>query len=945
MKERITKYKELIDKSIHWINNSLEGNKKKEAYRTIVNCRRKLNDVQFAIEDNPAAAIYGESQVGKSYLISSLLSEEGKQFSIVDENNVVHNFIEEINPPGGGSESTSLVSRFSVTYKPKNSDFPVKAVLLRPAEIVLVLCDSFYNNIDFKRSQDVPRLAPEEINTEVSKFKERLKNTNGQQVMISEDDVLNMKDYFLSYFQNADKIIDSDFFEEVSLFISRVDPKDWPDIFGLLWNRNEVFQGLYTKLLEEYQRIDFSKEVYLPVNSVLYTNGTLLDVKRLNEIISEPDKIEPNYSPTTKLILPKEDKVLEFEKSYLCALTSELVFSQSDDLLKTKSFLNRIDLLDFPGVRARMEKPLDAVEKKIIPDLLLRGKVAYLFNRYSDAKRINILIFCAKHEQTAQRIMPRLLNNWVNKLIGDTAEKRESFVSTCKISPLFIISTFFNVNLSFNPIQDKLDGSGTPLTNRWLQRFTTTLEKEYIEKMTYSWFENWTKSQPYFQNIYLLRDFEKSETPSGIYQGFNTNKVEVAEVPTPQYPGFRHDLRDSFLGYDFVKMHFTNAEESWDEAASINKDGTKLIIRNLAVAAENIPKAHLQKIHLELDSISRSIIDELNKHFHSSDKDEKLQKAKNVAGDIQFNLDKAFAADKIKDFGILMSEFMISEGAVMEIFRKKVDSLDHRDVENNDIYSNYRLVVPVELDDTAEKYFERLCKHYEKTTEERIQAFRLELEENNIDLEELIKGNSEMIKNNAQQLADVLLEFWFEYIDLDDKLVIQNIFGGNNSLDDIRDMFKKLFKKVGLAKRIAEKIRRYVDGHSKTDLPYEIVADISAELLNKCINSVGYEYFDQSEINDLRVANDKNNLGLIIGNDFISAEGTIEEVFKNIKMREENMSTQPNLIKGLPSYRNYIAWSNLLKVGFISVCDIPSYNVVANKNLGKIIDEYQAIEF
>ena len=59
---------------------------------------RKLNKKKYELESNPAAAIYGESQVGKSYLISSLLSEVGNPFSITDENDVVHNFIEKIKP-------------------------------------------------------------------------------------------------------------------------------------------------------------------------------------------------------------------------------------------------------------------------------------------------------------------------------------------------------------------------------------------------------------------------------------------------------------------------------------------------------------------------------------------------------------------------------------------------------------------------------------------------------------------------------------------------------------------------------------------------------------------------------------------------------------------------------------------------------------------------------
>jgi hypothetical protein len=947
MEQNIQKQLNIIQESNKWIHASLDGEKQKNAYRNMVNCRRKLNKKKFALEGNPAAAMYGESQVGKSYLISSLLSEEGKPFSIKGEDDVVHNFIGEINPPGGGSESTSLISRFSVDYKPINSRFPVKAILLSPADIVLVLCDSFYNDINLKTSQNIYFLSSDDINAEVYRLKAKLKGRQSQQQMFGEDDVLDMQDYFEEYFQKADKVIDSKFFNEISLLISKVEPSEWKDIFSLLWNKNEIFTNLFGKLIDEYQELSFVNEVFLPIDSVLYDYGTLLDVKRLREIYTEPDRIEPKYTPNTKVFLPKNNQEIEFAKNYLCALTAELVFNQSETLLDSKPFLKETDLLDFPGARSRMEKPLEVIERKTIPDLLLRGKVAYLFNKYSDAEKINILIFCAKHEQTAQRIMPRLLNNWVNKIVGDTAQKREVFVSKSKISPLFVIGTFFNINLAYNPLQDKADGSGIPLSNRWLQRFKTTLENEYFEKVNYSWFENWTTSQPDFQNIFLLRDFEKSETPSNLFRGFNANKKELEEVPTPQYPNFRLDLRQSFLDYDFIKRHFANPVESWDEAASINKDGTKLIIDKLTIAANNINGARKEKTIRELNEISQNILTELFKYYHSNDKDEELQKAKSIAGDIQHKLATAFSADGIKQYGQLMKELMLDESAVLEIYRKKIDDIEHRNVVNLDIYSTYRIHVPVIDGDTAATYFERLCSHYEKRTEEQKLNFRSELETNKIDLEELISGNSVLIKNNAQQLAEALLDYWFTYINLNDKHTIQRILAqeGSSALQEMTGMYQKLFKKTGLTKKIAERIRRYVDGQTKTDLPYEIVADMSAELLNKCIRTIGFEYLDEAEINDLRLANERNKLGLVIDQNENPTEKSVKELFEKIENWTNIIQSKPDEMKSLPSYRNYLAWYNRLKTGFVSVCDIPNYDVYANERLGAIIKDAEPIKY
>ena len=212
-----------------------------------------------------------------------------------------------------------------------------------------------------------------------------------------------------------------------------------------------------------------------------------------------------------------------------------------------------------------------------------------------------------------------------------------------------------------------------------------------------------------------------------------------------------------------------------------------------------------------------------------------------------------------------------------------------------------------------------------------------------IDLDVLINANSELIKNNAQQLADVLIEYWFEHISLNDKVIIQQILAQDTSLDSIKEMYQKLFKKLGIAKRIADKIRHYIDGTNKTDLPYELIADISSELLNKCISTVGFEYIDESAIKDLQEANKKNNLGLILDSSTKPTENSVAELFTKIEMQADFMSTQPEEMISLSSYRNYLAWSNRLKVGFLSVCDIPNYDVNTNANLAKIIEECKYI--
>lgn len=939
MIQRIEQQLQVIEKANSWIQTALEGNKRREAHGVLVKYRRELKKKRLVLESNPATAIYGESQVGKSYLVSSLLSGKHSQFSLQGGDGTRYNFIESVNPPGGGSESTSLVSRFSVNYTPIDAKFPIKAVLLSPADLILVLCDSFYNDIILKETPEVHLLTAEELKLDVNAIRESYKGLPSKQSILSEDDVLDISDYFDAYFQKADRIKDSGFFKLIPQLVQAIEPSHWKDVFSLLWNKDHAFTELFGQLISEYQKLDFAQELYLPIESVLYTHGTLLDVKRMHEIYSSPDHLEPNYTPSTTVLLKNGSQVV-FSKSFLCALTAELVFGQPKELISEKPFLENTDLLDFPGARSRMEIQLNAVEKESIPALLLRGKVAYLFNKYSDSERIRILMFCAKHEQTAQRFMPGLLNNWIGKVIGKDAEARGKYIDTSKVSPLFIIGTFFNVNMAYDPLHDGKDQSS--LNYRWKQRFDTTLAKEYIEveNPTYSWFNNWTSAEPFFRNIFLLRDFEKSETPSRLFSGYNQYKEEKEEIPTPQNPSFRKDLRRSFIEYDFVKKHFEDPAASWDAAATINKDGTALIIEKLTIAASNSKAARQSKIKSDLIQIFDALMAELHKHYHSADKDEELLRAKATAGNIQLKLDTAFAADGIRQYGRLMRDLMVDEGAVLHLFRDCIDDIEHQDVVNQDIYSTYRIQVPVDSDDTVQSYFEKLCVHYEKITDEQKEQFRKDLEEKHVNLEDLISGGEDLIKNNAQQLAEALLIFWLDNIFSPEKKMIQHLLveDGNPSLQDIAEMFQKLFAKVDLANVIARHIRGYVDGHGKTDLPYEIVADISAELLNRCIQSVGFEYFDEAEVSDLQQANERNSLGLVFGT-ITDSEVSLEKMFYRVENWTEILKSHPEEMRLLPSYRNYIDWYNRLKIGFVSVCDIPNYDVSANERLGKIIKE------
>ena len=97
---------------------------------------------------------------------------------------------------------------------------------------------------------------------------------------------------------------------------------------------------------------------------------------------------------------------------------------------------------------------MDDIDGEIIPDMLLRGKVSYLFNKYSDDFNINNLLFCTNDKQLDVNEIPSLLFNWITKNIGANSNERSNSLKESKVPPLFVVFTFFNNQLKYDTTND-----------------------------------------------------------------------------------------------------------------------------------------------------------------------------------------------------------------------------------------------------------------------------------------------------------------------------------------------------------------------------------------------------------------------------------------------------------------------------------------------------------
>jgi len=412
---------------LKWLKNGekagyLKGADNERAYDRIVNNRRYLKRIRYANNINPAAAIYGESQVGKSYLVDSILtSAKCGSLKVFDGEGNKYDFINELNPIGGGGESTSLVSRFTVKQVWQDAKYPIRALMLSPVDIVLTLCDSFYNDVQNHHLKKQP-----EIEQRTEALKARYADKNDVQKHIEEDDIYDIIEYFSGNHLDRgeafiEDLIESRYLKVLSGVIGAVPVSEWVNVFSILWNDNQTISDVFVKLINEFAKINFSDEVYISMDAVLRIDGTLLSVDRIYELFDLTEvqegenkkRVEKARVQDMQVSFGGAGNVRSISKSAFCALAAELTFQIDKSLAEEKKFLQYIDLLDFPGARSREKVEENDITKTSCCSMLLRGKVAYLFNKFSSQYLISNLLFCHHEKNSNVKTLSILLKKWM----------------------------------------------------------------------------------------------------------------------------------------------------------------------------------------------------------------------------------------------------------------------------------------------------------------------------------------------------------------------------------------------------------------------------------------------------------------------------------------------------------------------------------------------------
>lgn len=947
---------EKINEALAWIKDNRPDDYNQK-FQQLVECRRTLKTIANAAENNPGIAAFGKSQVGKSYLISCLLQDNGKPF-LVKSGNQSYDFVFDINPPseeGGGRESTGVVSRFSSFKRHPdlyNRDLPVLIRTFTVADVVTILADSYYNDFsDYLQygEDEIKQLSKDFINKYSTK-------ATVLGAPLCADDMLFVKDYFKKHIHHASSINKSAFFDRLSMIIDRVPVNEYASIFSNLWHNNEHFTMLFNKLLDTLRAFSFAKYIYLPIESVLHKGvreNTIMSVQCLKQLFINDSQFKTDaYTFENGQYIKRASNM---PKSELCAICAEAMFKIEDEFLKSTGrydltgigedvkarvnqngvnmdMLTDNDLLDFPGARSREQEKVEKLGKGNILDFFLRGKVAYLFNKYNENMGINILLYCHHNKDNDVTNLYSLLEEWVNNYVGRDPEERRRKLEQTKISPLFYIGTMFNLDMTLGVGASSTEEA---IAQRWKGRFETVMNGQCFHRHSVDWIKNWTAPGEDFKNSYVLRDYKFSGPKSGLYAGFEESKHETSMLMDKNY----YDrMRKTFINDTYVKQFFDDPALSWDVAATINNDGALYIIEQLAEVASRMEAARESDFARTMGKVSEKAYDFIKDYHISTDIDEILQtnirKAKSIFREMDFtcNTDNYYFGHLIQALQFTEAESYRAIHKIMqspEINSKVNDFKDYEIIRNSCKNSGHPLLDNLKI---PEKW-NCVMQTYGMTTREEAEEY---LKRKGVDSEKLFSGEYKR-KLNSCIIGDTVFQAWCDSIRSVDFL---NEFTGENGFDGavmnyLIDDLINTADQLHISDMMAESIAGYVNVVNIHTASEYLLADILASRINDFVLDFGFKYMTDEDKQNAREKCEKFRLPA-----FNYIEKVLPPTFEEAELTElfNEMSTNPKAL--LPSFDdNYNKWMEYMFISFVAHLDIPKgYDHDANIAIAAIME-------
>ena len=623
---------EASQKAAAWVsdpaNAELVGAAAKSNIKSLRRVTRRARKLAKAAKTRMSVSVFGPSQAGKSFLVSVLARpEQAELHSAYNHPDGVLNYLKEVNPEGQG-ESTGLVTRFTMARDETPPNYPIKLTLLSEADILRTILNSFFNDGD--NSEEPPEAA--DLAAHFDRFSPR---AGAQVAGLSTDDVLEVGEYVERTFsRTAYAAALKGFWEEASELAPRLSRNDREAFFSIIWGNHAPLGQLYRKLADALAAIDHAELVYVGLDALVPRESSIIDVKTLAGLSGKD--VGPDLAVCTDA-----GRETSMARGDICALAAEMNFPMQT---QPSDVLGRTDLLDFPGARNRFDKPLAVTlsvgdTKDTLRELLLRGKVAYLFDRYVENQEITSMLLCVPGSNMETVSLPGLVENWIALTHGNTPTARQGLDTV-----LFFVLTKFDELL----LDSGANGGAST-------RFQRRIEASLLEKFTQvadKWVTEWTPAKP-FDNCFWLRNPKYPAEAVINYE--NGREVSLR----PEKADRLAELKQGYLSAEHVQRHFAEPDAAWEAAMTLNDGGVRYLTEALSRVAK--PDNKLRQIQAQLDRLSHEALNEVAEYYVSDDIEARTTEKRAAA---QRVIDGIAQSAQEQRLGSLLRELMVDQDEI-----------------------------------------------------------------------------------------------------------------------------------------------------------------------------------------------------------------------------------------------------------------------------------------
>ena len=624
-----TRVAEVSGQALAWVedpaNAELVGAEARSLVHQLRRGRRRAQRLARSARTPVSVSVFGPSQAGKSFLVSVLARpEDGPLVADFDAPGGTLDYIREINPEGE-DESTGLVTRFTMARAPVPEGFPVRLTLLSEADIVRTLVNSFF--MDGDRSEPSPE--PGQIAAHLDAYKAR---AGAARRGLEADELYEIQDYVEGSFgREAYAAALKPFWEEAAQVAPGLSVPDRAGFFALLWGGHQAFSDLYIRMAEALAQLDHAEEVFAGLDALVPRETSIIDVKTLSGA-ADGAPLAVATPGGRRVTLPR---------SVICALAAELVVPMQT---RPSPLFDETDLLDFPGARNRFEQTLETAFAKdaeaILPELLLRGKVAYLFDRYVQNQGITSMLLCVQDSNMETVDLPGLVQGWIATTHGsDPAQRAQTDTA------LFWVFTKFDKHLGDSAAEGGDD-------TRFERRVGASLLEKF-GKGSDPWVAEWTPGRA-FDNCFWLRN------PNYYVDGLIEYDAAKRETRIrPEKETRLAELRAGCLAAPAVQRHFAEPEAAWDAALTLNDGGVSYLMARLSQVCK--PDAKLRQIRAQLAQVGAGLRAALAPFHVSDDVEARIAEKTEAAHRVIDDLEEALARHR---FGAVLAALAVDQDEV-----------------------------------------------------------------------------------------------------------------------------------------------------------------------------------------------------------------------------------------------------------------------------------------